>query len=520
MTLVSCAICDVGLVRTENQDNLFINGAIREPAEDTTVFRHRSVSEFRGLYAVADGMGGGAHGGLASLVTVQKMQNRNFYGDSSSMSQFLLECNEALCDLVATHNGARMGSTFAGLCIDGRVATITNIGDSRIYRLRNNQLLQLSVDHTATRQMVELGLLSEEAARLHPDRHRLTQHLGVLPTEMLIEPYNNQVDLLENDIFLLCSDGLTDMLTDSDILRVLSTYDTVELRADTLFVEALKNGGADNISILVVSVSGSNKMLPPSPPPLSVRKSPDMAMAKLPYKKTTNIPLFAILSVCVVAFVVVLFFALGDSDENLKYAGNDCEYNVTQSGRYEVGDIKRFGEHYWRVLHVGGTRYLLLSENILDTMPFHSEWEEGFTWETSSIRQFLHNGFYNEFDDDCRGRILPRQEKNADGSEDKIFLLSIGELRYLGFVREKCEYECECLQDVFAVSNEYDCKRVAQCSAEYSPNWWWLRCSGEHPRTPAFVDYQGKIILFGANAILPGGVRPAMWVMLNQEPSE
>jgi len=255
MTLTSYAICDIGLIRDENQDNLFINGTIRKHAEDILVFRHSNVSEFRGLYAVADGMGGSSYGGLASLVTVQEMQDKYFYYDHNSMSHFLLQCNERICELINENKSGRMGSTFVGLCIDCEIAAVTNIGDSRIYLFRDNELLQLSIDHTAIRQMVELGLITEDVARTHPDRHRLTQHLGIFPSEMLIEPHNKQINLLANDIFLLCSDGLTDMLTDSDIQRVLSTSNTVEEKAENLFAEALKNGGTDNITIMIVAAS-------------------------------------------------------------------------------------------------------------------------------------------------------------------------------------------------------------------------------------------------------------------------
>jgi len=254
MTLTSYAICDTGLIRDENQDNLFINGAIRESAEDTSVFRHFDVSEGRGIYAVADGMGGGSHGGLASLVTVREMQDKDFYKDHNSMSQFLLQCNENICELMNENKSGRMGSTFVGLCIDGENGVVTNIGDSRIYLFRCDELSQLSIDHTSIRQMVELGVITEDAARTHPDRHRLTQHLGIFSSEMLIEPHTKQIDLQVRDIFLLCSDGLTDMLTDGDIQRILSTNSTKEEKAETLFAEALKNGGRDNITIVIVAV--------------------------------------------------------------------------------------------------------------------------------------------------------------------------------------------------------------------------------------------------------------------------
>jgi len=256
LTLKSCAICDIGYVREENQDNLYVDGTIRIPAGSKATFRHTIISENRGLYAVADGMGGGAHGGLASFLTVKEITEKEFYfyQDYDGMKRFVLYANEMICDLMKKNQGRYIGSTFAGLCIDKNIATITNIGDSRIYLLRETNLLQVSLDHTAIRRMVEMGIISEEVARNHPDRNKLTQHLGIFPSEMIIEPYSTQINLKQNDIFLLCSDGLTDMLSNEEIQHILMTDESLEQKANSLFMESLNNGGKDNITILLVYV--------------------------------------------------------------------------------------------------------------------------------------------------------------------------------------------------------------------------------------------------------------------------
>lgn len=258
MTLQSYAICGLGYVREENQDNLYVNGTIRTPAESTAAFHHSNVSDTSGLYAVADGMGGGAHGGLASFVIVNEMITKESYffqEYEEGHERFLLHANEKICELMNQYKGNYIGSTFAGLCIDKDYAIISNIGDSRIYLLRNNKLQQLTLDHTPTQRLIEMGIISKDAARYHPDNHRLTQYLGIFPSEMIIEPYITLLDIHKNDVFLLCSDGLTDMLRDEEIEDILNTQDSFEEKADTLYKKALANGGKDNITIILVAVN-------------------------------------------------------------------------------------------------------------------------------------------------------------------------------------------------------------------------------------------------------------------------
>ena len=254
MKLSCYAISDVGLVRTDNQDNLYINGVYRNDVSDNTVFRHEDKTKKRGLYAVADGMGGESHGELASLTAVQTMTNKDFFKKNEEWARYLIERNAVICDLINKNGGKRMGATFAGLYINKNSAAIVNIGDSKVYLFRAGILTQLSRDHTVIRQMVEMGLITKEAARTHRDRHTLTQHLGVFPFETIIEPYTVQSDVLRGDVFLLCSDGLSDMIDDDSILRILRISDTVVEKAEALFMQALENGGNDNITIIVVQV--------------------------------------------------------------------------------------------------------------------------------------------------------------------------------------------------------------------------------------------------------------------------
>ena len=254
MRLYSYAICGTGLVRAENQDNLYVNGAYREDISDNSPFRYADMIEKHGFYAVADGMGGESHGALASLVSVQAISSVNLSGGHKGIVQYLIERNAVICNMIMMNDSARIGSTFVGLNMIGDRAEITNIGDSRAYLLRNGKFARLSHDHTPTQQMIDHGVLTEYEARRHPDRHMLVQHLGVFPAEMRIEPYMTSIESESGDIFLLCSDGLTDMLADADIEGILVSSDTIEKGAESLFGEAIRSGGKDNITIILVQM--------------------------------------------------------------------------------------------------------------------------------------------------------------------------------------------------------------------------------------------------------------------------
>jgi len=254
MRLTSYAISATGLTRPENQDNLYINGVFREDLSDNSPFRYTDAAGKHGFYAVADGMGGEAYGALAALTAVQAVGGVNLTGGHQRMVDYLIERNAIICNMIMMNDGARIGSTFVGLNIIGDCVELTNIGDSRAYLYRDRKMSILSRDHTPTRKMVELGVISEEDARRHPDRHRLTQHLGVFPAEMPIEPYTASMELKGGDLFLLCSDGLTDMLDDAEIRSTLESSATTENKAEMLFGGAIKAGGKDNITIILVQV--------------------------------------------------------------------------------------------------------------------------------------------------------------------------------------------------------------------------------------------------------------------------
>lgn len=249
----AAAVCGPGKVRIQNQDNLYIDGKIRKKPDFAHVGRKKACL----MVAVADGMGGETHGELASLAAVKiirKAPPRN----AEQMRQVGVSANEAVCKMML-HYGERIGSTLTMLALQGTVAYMSNLGDSRCYLLRKGELKKISTDHTQVQQMVDLGVLTPEQAATHKSRHKLTQHLGIFPEEMIIEPAMVELEVCEGDVFLLCSDGLTDMLDDIQIAEKLQEEGTIKEKADALFSQAMQNGGRDNITVLLIEVAGRRK---------------------------------------------------------------------------------------------------------------------------------------------------------------------------------------------------------------------------------------------------------------------
>lgn len=253
MKLICEGRCGRGALRQTNQDNLFVNGAWREDISNHEVISFSDVSE-EGIYAVCDGMGGESFGEEASLLAVRHLKAvspQEFYERGP---EYLLGMNQDLCHLMRQRH-TRIGSTIVALTVSEERVRVINVGDSRAYLLRAGRLTRLSCDHTQTQRLVNMGLLTQEQVATHPDRHKLTQHLGIFPEEMIIEPYVYSLTFLcRGDLFLLCSDGLTDMLSDNDIVRTIQQNTRLKNRTDCLYHAAMQRGGKDNITVLMIQV--------------------------------------------------------------------------------------------------------------------------------------------------------------------------------------------------------------------------------------------------------------------------
>ena len=255
INVTSAVVTNVGKVRENNEDNYFVNGKYRENTDTLNEEHEESKEKEKYLFSVCDGMGGEAYGELASLIAVKsllKFQDKNI---NEHINEYVEYANKLICNEIEKNDGARIGSTVALLYIDDTGAYGYNIGDSRIYLMRDGSFKQLSRDHTQAQSMVDMGLLKPEEMNAHKGKHKLTQHFGIFPDELIIQPYEAEVvSVQENDLFILCSDGLTDMMDDNEIASIaqedLSPYDMASKLVDI----AVEKGGKDNTTVVVAKI--------------------------------------------------------------------------------------------------------------------------------------------------------------------------------------------------------------------------------------------------------------------------
>lgn len=244
-----------GKIRENNEDNFYWNGKIRTDVNENQICYKGSETAGRVLAAVCDGMGGEAQGELASLIAVRALKPCPVKLVQETAIACIQRANAEICNEIEKNNGKRMGTTLAALYIDEDKAVCCNVGDSRVYRMHDGKLEQLSIDHNRVSQLVAMGVLSPEEAKTHKSRHVLTQHLGIFEDEMRIEPaFTEEICLKGGDMFLLCSDGLTDMVTDEEIVNILQQGSPKE-QADRLVEQALEHGGRDNVTVIVCQVT-------------------------------------------------------------------------------------------------------------------------------------------------------------------------------------------------------------------------------------------------------------------------
>ena len=232
-------------------------GQGRERNEDAYL-----VDDGRGLFLVADGMGGRRGGGVASQAIVKHLpellDNRLRHGPARrtvALRDTVLDLNAIIRKAGEQGSGLRgMGTTLACLFIHGRTAYVANMGDSRIYRWRNG-LTRLTQDHSLTALLLREGEISARSAAIHPARGQLTRYVGM---EQDIYPDVGTERIRAGDRFLLCTDGLWNVLPDSTIARMLDgDYDPASFCSR--LVEAAKAAGSDDNITCVVVACGKTK---------------------------------------------------------------------------------------------------------------------------------------------------------------------------------------------------------------------------------------------------------------------
>ena len=242
--------CNKGRVRRNNEDNLYFNGRILP--EEHEGIRHPARRNFYAdsepFFCVFDGMGGEAKGEIASYtaasVTEEYAKERNRYLESPSdfLREVCAKANQAVCDACDELEEGRMGSTVVSLYFTADEVYCCNMGDSRGFRYRDNTWQQLTKDH------VEF--------QAPGSRHKpaLTQYFGVYPDEMTLVPYIAKGELKKGDVYIICSDGLTDMLSNIEICTVIRESASLRRCVEKLIMMANDKGGRDNITIIICRV--------------------------------------------------------------------------------------------------------------------------------------------------------------------------------------------------------------------------------------------------------------------------
>ena len=240
--LLWAARTDVGMIRAGNEDNFSADADAQH-----------------GLFIVADGMGGHAAGEVASEMAVQIVKRElHELRDVASgpaadrMKESLLRANRAIHDRTVSETDKQgMGTTASVLLVTTERYLIGQVGDSRVYLLRDGALRQLTKDHSYVQEQVDAGFLTPEQARYHPYSNVITRCVGASPT---VEPDVYDGETRAGDLFLVASDGLTGMVDDRRLQQLLMARVSPERMVHSLIAEANGRGGLDNITAIIVMV--------------------------------------------------------------------------------------------------------------------------------------------------------------------------------------------------------------------------------------------------------------------------
>ena len=235
----ACALTDIGRKRRVNQDYIYES---TEP-----------VGAFPNLFILADGMGGHKAGDFASKYLVETLVGYISKTRSPEVVK-ALENGLQLSNAMIYHKSLEeselsgMGSTLIAAVAEGNLLTVANVGDSRLYLIRDG-ITQVTKDHSYVEEMVERGSMVRGSAEYLSKKNIITRAVGI---EDEVRADYFEVDLLSGDYILLCSDGLTNMVDDDTIFSIITGYGSLNYKARTLITTANDNGGSDNIAVILV----------------------------------------------------------------------------------------------------------------------------------------------------------------------------------------------------------------------------------------------------------------------------
>jgi serine/threonine protein phosphatase PrpC len=294
---------DVGRGRPENEDNLLVD---RE----------------HGLYAVADGMGGHRAGEVASATAIETLKAAFLGGQR--LDEAVVAANAAVFAKGADDPSMRgMGTTMTAIALQGdSTAVFGHVGDSRAYLMRDATVTQVTDDHSLVEQLVREGRLTPEEAQNHPQRAVITRALGV-DAEVEVDTY--RVDLKPGDRLLICSDGLTNMLSDDTIGQTLRRHADPQQAADTLVDMANQAGGDDNITVVILdALSDGGEVAAAVPEPNLVEAAepaPEESLPPSAPERGRGLRSLVLWGLPIVAVIGIAFGAVGWYARRTYYVG-------------------------------------------------------------------------------------------------------------------------------------------------------------------------------------------------------
>lgn len=227
-------VSNIGLRRKKNQDNLIVNSEILPQIhENIEIKKGSTYTEDKQIFGVFDGLGGEKEGEVASYIAA-----KTFKDNKKTLEDNCMLANKNICDYMDKNEIDYMGTTAAILSFEDNIINLLNLGDSKIYRFSENIISQISVDH------VDIAYGKAKPA--------LYQHIGIRPDELIIEPEIKSIKYKSKDKYLICSDGLSDMLSEKEIEKIVSKNN--EKVAHVLLQEALNKGAKDNITFIFIAL--------------------------------------------------------------------------------------------------------------------------------------------------------------------------------------------------------------------------------------------------------------------------
>jgi PPM family protein phosphatase len=231
-------------------------------ASDTGKKRRRNEDSYvvaPPLFAVADGMGGAQAGEVASKLAAAALEDTDpgSIAGPEKVTSLIQEANRRVYERAANDpSTSGMGTTMTVALVEGDEVTIGHVGDSRAYVVRNGELEQLTEDHSLVNELLKSGKLSREEAEMHPQRSVITRAVGTDP-DVDVDAFT--VSTGEGDVFLLCSDGLTDMVADEDILEIVEKHrEDLDRATKALVSAANRGGGEDNITVIAFAIAAGS----------------------------------------------------------------------------------------------------------------------------------------------------------------------------------------------------------------------------------------------------------------------